>query len=247
MTRDTAAGHFEADELARHRRGLHPLERGATDEVARMLGRAELHHPAESGFQGIRRLVDVVAVERQAPLEAERVAGAETDRLEADPRALARLHEGAPHGGRVVPGAEDLDAVFARVAGPRDGARDACERRVGEPERTEARQRSARRTERREDLESARALQRDERRLVALVYEVAVVLRGPREVRAHLGAVRRVADDEPVVLGLPVHDEVVEDRPLLVAGAGVHGLAVDELLRVVRDQMIDDVRRELAP
>ena len=43
-----------------------------------------------------------------------------------------------------------------------------------------------------------------------------------------------------------IHDEVVEDRPALVAGAGVHGLPVDELLRVVRDEVVDDVGGVLA-
>ena len=86
----------------------------------------------------------------------------------------------------------------------------------------------------------------DERGLVALVFEVAVVLRRVGEVRAHLVAVGRVADDEPVVLGAAVDDEVVQDEPSLVDSARVHRASVLELLHVVGDQVVHDVSGVLA-
>jgi hypothetical protein len=73
-----------------------------------------------------------------------------------------------------------------------------------------------------------------------------VVLRRLREVRRDLLAVRRVADDEPPGRLDAVHDEVVEDRPRLVARARVERLPVRQPRRAVRDQVIDDLAGELA-
>ena len=148
--------------------------------------------------------------------------------------------------GASSPGAEDLHPVLAGVSGARHGAGHAGEDGVAEVEGRELPERLPVAAELRQHLERARPLQRDERRLVALVLELAVVLGRTREVRAHLLPVRRVADDEPVVLGAAIDDEIVEDPAALVARAGVHGLSVGELSRVVGDQIVDDVRGVLA-
>ena len=153
------------------------------------------------------------------------------------PSGAAELDERAPERGRVVPRAEDLDAVLAGVAGARDGAAHVRDDRVAEVE----------------DLELARASPRRRRRARATsnafgpwsaISAVSSVRSSNSQwfsaafwkTRRHLVAVRRVADDEPAILRGAVDDEVVEDRALLVAGARVERLAVDELRRVVRDR-----------
>src|SRR5262249_51771911 len=82
---------LEPDELPGKARRLDPDQRRLPEEVARLV---ELHDPAEAGLERVRRLVDLVAVERQASLEAQRVARAEPGGLEAE--RLARLDERAP-------------------------------------------------------------------------------------------------------------------------------------------------------
>jgi len=82
VARHGAVGHLEADQLAARPRGAHLLDRVAADEVAL----AGLDDPAESGLQGVRRLIDVVAVERVAHLEPQRVARAEPDGTAPAPR-----------------------------------------------------------------------------------------------------------------------------------------------------------------
>jgi hypothetical protein len=232
---DAAAGHLEADHLARGARGLAREQRLAADEVALL----ELDRPAEPGLERVGGLVDLVAVEREARLEPERVAGAEPDGLDAG--RLAEAQELAPDGGRVVPGAEELEAVFARVA--RAGRRHR-HARDGERPETEAlglgHGRGRLGPGRRENGRRLGALERDEAGLVGGVAQVAVVFAEARQVRADLVAVRGVADDENAVGRVPVDDEIVDHRAALVAEQRVERAAVFEAADVVGHQVVGD-------
>ena len=92
------------------------------DEVAAV----ELHHPAEARLERRGLLVEVVAVERQPRLEAQRVARAQADRLAAG--GAGRLEQRVPQRGGVLGVAEDLEAVLAGVAGAGDPDRHAGDR-----------------------------------------------------------------------------------------------------------------------
>src|SRR5439155_9001880 len=116
VARHPSADHLEADQLSRQRLLPNRVERLPADEVPLV----EFGDPAEPRLERICGLVDVVAVEREARFEAERVARAEAGRLH--PHRFAELEERAPKLRSVVPRAEDLDAVLARVSGARDGA-----------------------------------------------------------------------------------------------------------------------------
>src|SRR5262249_19004124 len=126
MPRDAPAGHLEAHDLAGQRLGLHLLDGRAPDEVAL----PHLHRPRKAGLDGVRGLVDLVAVEREARLQPQRVARAEPGRLEAE--RAPDLHELPEEAGRVVPGAEHLDAVLARVPGAGGGHAHVADHGVSE-------------------------------------------------------------------------------------------------------------------
>ena len=122
VARDAAADHLEADELARQAvRLLHALERRAADEVALV----ELDDPAEAGLERVRRLVDVVAVERAA---APRGAAcrARRGRSASTPSRLPSSSSACQTRSASLGRAEDLEAVLAGVAGARDGAAARC-------------------------------------------------------------------------------------------------------------------------
>jgi hypothetical protein len=70
-------------------------------------------NPAEPGLEWIRRLVDVIAVQREPHLEPQRVPGAETDGLY--PVALARGHQGMPELFQPRRGSVELEPVLARI------------------------------------------------------------------------------------------------------------------------------------
>ena len=76
------------------------------------------HDPAETGLQRRDARAELVAVQRQAGLEAQRVAGAEPGRARCRRRATASHTAPARVGGH-----GELDAVLARVAGAGDHAR----------------------------------------------------------------------------------------------------------------------------
>src|SRR5439155_16633744 len=75
--------HQETNEPPTQSFGLLPHQRIAADEVTF----AELDDPTEARLERCRLFVDVVAVEHQALLEAERIARPEADRHEAPRRA----------------------------------------------------------------------------------------------------------------------------------------------------------------
>ena len=78
-----AVDHLEADKEAFDALFLLSFQHIAADKIAF----TELDDPVEAGFERRRGLIDVVAVQAHAGLEAEGVAGAQTDRL--NPLGLA--------------------------------------------------------------------------------------------------------------------------------------------------------------
>src|SRR5918995_377060 len=121
VPRKAAALELEADQLPGNPPGLLRPERGIAGEGAALV---QLHDPAEPGLKRRRGVVDLVAVERVAHLQPERVAGAEADRLSAGlDQRLPDLH-GVPLA------AVQLESVLAGVAGAGDealGAGDAAD------------------------------------------------------------------------------------------------------------------------
>src|SRR6185437_3409491 len=114
-------------------------------------------HPGQARLDGVRGLVDVVAVEREPGLEAERVARGEAAR--GEPEGPAEVEQGAPDLRGPAGRAEELDAVLPRVAGAGDGAAHPRQRDVAEVERGHGGERSALGAGLGDDLERARPLQ----------------------------------------------------------------------------------------
>ena len=114
VTGHRAVGHLDAHELAPRPGDAHLLDRVAPGELP--LGR--LHHPAQPRFDRVRGLVDVVAIERVAHLEAQGVARAEPDGCHAVGRAP--VQQRAPHSHGVARGQVELEAVLTGVPGARD-------------------------------------------------------------------------------------------------------------------------------
>src|SRR5690606_35600728 len=110
VPREAALLHHEADAFLPAAAPLQLRERAPADEVALV----ELDDPAEARLERRVVLVEVVAVQRVAHLEAERVTGAEADRQDAVVRAGEE--KPAPEGHRVVRRDVQLEAILARVA-----------------------------------------------------------------------------------------------------------------------------------
>ena len=77
----------------------------------------QLYDPAQPRLERRSTVIDIVAVERVAHLQPQRVARAEPDRL-----GLARAAEGFPDGAHIVDPAVQLEAIFAGVTGAGDEA-----------------------------------------------------------------------------------------------------------------------------
>src|SRR5215469_4161729 len=117
-TSGRAAFHDEADDAIVVGSGFLTCERVLTDKI----WFAELHRPVKPCLQRRDRLVELVAVQRHARLEPQNIARAETGGLEPDARSL--VEQAIPQRLRVAGRDEQLEAVLARVSGPRDlGAR----------------------------------------------------------------------------------------------------------------------------
>src|SRR5262249_2119465 len=80
------------------------------------LAAALLDRPLERRFDRAGRLVNVVAVEAEARLEAQRIA-----RTESDGKHVRILQQALGEAHARAVGARDLETVLARVAGARDG------------------------------------------------------------------------------------------------------------------------------
>ena len=109
---------IEADETPRRAVAGDLLERAAADEVARL---GELDDAPQPGLVGVGVEVELVAVERHAGLEPERVARAEPDRQPAG--RPDRVEQRVPERHRVGRVDEELEAVLAGVPGPGDRVR----------------------------------------------------------------------------------------------------------------------------
>jgi hypothetical protein len=129
-----------------------------------------------------------------------------------------------PQRGRVGVGARQLEAVLAGVAGAAGDHRDAGDGGVGEAEGADLGQRAAGEAVD-QDRRGLGALHGDQRGGVGDVLEIdhaADLLAHPRHV---LVAVRRVDDDEVLVLGALVEDAVVDDAAVGPAQERVDRLA----------------------
>ena len=203
-----------------------PFSRAGRDRVGADEARGLLAAPAEAGLDRVAVLGEVVAVEVEADLEAQGVAGAEADRRGAG------FGQRVPDRRRALRRHEQLDPVLARVAGAgdedvvdagdgrRDGAEPLRELAVGELRDQVARLRPLDGEHR---VVVERVVDRD-------VVELARVLLEPREV---LLVVARVGDGEEVVGPEAVGEEVVQDAAV--------GLGEDAVLRAVLGDLADVV------
>ena len=205
MAGDPPPRHLEAHEEA-GRAGLGDAPEGVPpDEIDRLV---EAHDPAEVRLVRVDRGVEVVAVQRHAGLEAQRVAGAEADRDEAVRRAgrQHRVPQLAGAGGLD----EDLEAILAGVAGPGDEGRDSGDGPLGDPVVADPGEVEV--GQRGEDLHRPGTLDGDERGGQRAVVEDRPERLDPLgEQVADERGVARVGDDEEALLGEPVDDQVVED------------------------------------
>ena len=216
-------------------------ERVLADEV---LVDVECHGEADAGLERVDLVVELVAGEDQARLDAEHVKRVEPERDQALRRA--RRHHRVPHGLAVVGVAEDLVAELAAVAGARDDERDAV---VGadpadeeaEPlELLELRLGRGRPDELLQDLAAQRPLDRDVVQLVGRrldPHAQAALVGDLLEVHAR---VRVAADEAEVVVGHAEDRRVVDHAAGLVADRGVDDLADREPARVARDRRLDE-------
>src|SRR5712691_4346209 len=178
-----AALHDKTGDFPLRPRGL--LRR---DHVAARELFVELARPAEPRLDRVGGLVDVIAVEGEARLEAQRVARAQADGL--DPGAGPGREQPVPDRGRVGVGHKDLEAVLARVARARQrrlGAGDAAMRHAKGRERLDVDVGLLRK-----DVRRARPLDRDEGRAERPIVERDVLVQMSEDVRAVLRDVRRV-------------------------------------------------------
>ena len=212
--------HDEGDESSLRAFGLDPPQLLGADEL-----RVQRADPAEARRDGIGIGPDVVAVERVADLEAERVARAEPAR-----RRAAR-ENGVPERRRVLGHGHQLDTLLARVAGAVDHYLDPVELAHLERER--------RRLGQTEALERARPLHRKQRIVVGHVTDVGapvLAILDPLEVALPV----RGVDDQEVAAGLdPIDDQVVDDAARLVRQQGVLRPADLDLVDVVREQRLE--------
>ena len=233
MARDAAAGHLEADELARGALGLDRARARRARRSRPCRASRPSRGPPRSGSSSRRcRCRRARGAPRGGACRARR---GRTARARGAGRASSSVRHSC---GGVVRRAEDLDAVLAGVAGARDGAAS----------RWRA---TASRKWKRRELASGGAVAAGERERSSNAFGPWSAMSAVRSEASsksqwcsaafakcggHLLAVRRVADDEPALLRDAVDDEVVEDGAVLVARARVERLAVVELRRVVRDR-----------
>src|SRR5690606_4012444 len=183
---------LEADQPSPGRLVGEPTERRSTDEVSGEI----LHVSLETGLERRGRVVELVAVERHAGLESERVACAQSGR--AEPLRLAGREQAGEERLRVAGGAGELEAGRSRVAGRRDEQVEPRELHADDTEALREGQRSARETL--EHPRRGRALERDQRRLAAAVLEDHVGGAVGQHPRAILLDARGIDADEELLL-----------------------------------------------
>ena len=243
MARHAALGQLETDQPAAHALALLPFEQRAVDEVAVAAG---LGDPAQTGLDGRRRIVDVVAVKAVAHFEPQRVARAEPDILQ--PVSLAGLPQRFPQARSVLVRYVDFASARSGVARCRyDSVGDAGdlgldERIIGEFSEVGGRAQAL------DDPHRQRSLNGQLGDLVRCVVEFAS---GP-ETETFAGGDQMVpvfldvgrVDDEQVGLGVdPVDQNVVDDAAPAVRQAGILYLAVVQRGRVVAADVAQQVER----
>ena len=224
LTRDRLLGHPEGDELALRAARLDLAQRPGADEVG-----VERADPAEAARDRVPLRPDVVAVQRVADLEPQRVARAEAARRDA------AGEDRVPQRRRVLGHAGELDPLLAGVAGAVDHHLDAVDPPHLPGERLAALQA--------EPLERARALHGEQRVVVGDVAHVRaaqLVLDEPVEVGL---AVRGVDDEQVPVRVEAVGDQVVDDAAVVVREQRVLRVAGLELRDVVREQLLEELPR----
>ncbi len=191
--------------------------------------------PAEAGLDRVVVLVEVVAVEVEADLEAERVSGAEAG------WSRAVLRERVPDLRGSIRRDQQLDAVLACVAGAGHEAADAGDLGGGGPEtlRGIALEMAF------EDVACVRALEGEHRVVGGGVRDGDVegrcLLLEPREVLLVVGGVR---DGEELAVALEaVGEEVVEDAAVGLAEDAVLGAFVGDLAYVVGEDPLEELLR----
>src|SRR5207253_1745914 len=120
---DAAAAHDEPDQLLRRTVPGDLLERRPAYEIGRLV---ELHDSPQPSLERIGLGVELIAVERHPRFEPEGVARSQAARDHA--AFPAGVQEARPHVRGTAPLDEDLEAVLARVARPRDERGDTRDR-----------------------------------------------------------------------------------------------------------------------
>ena len=183
----------------------------------------------------------VLPVQRVAHLGAQGVARAET----AGPDAMRRtgLEDRVPQGGAVVPPRQQLVAALPGVAGPAHHHGRAApvglrERHVAELVVT------AGQAELGEHLVAARALHGQDAEVLVQVADLDSLGRGRGQPAHHLGRVRRVGDEEHLVVAAVVGDQVVHHAAgRVVAAQRVLRLAGVDAAEVVGQRRVHVLRR----
>jgi hypothetical protein len=222
------------------------LDGGATDEVALLRERDDA---AEARLHRKDVPAELVAVERHAGLEAERVAARQPARHH--PRA-ARLAERVPDARGDVGGDVELEAVLTRVAGACDEHRVPLVLRADRPVVLQVRERGdevllvvARPLDAEalgllQHLERVGALQGDEGDVVALVEHLGVERGGAvAQLLGHDLAVRGVRHHHVAVLAGAVDDEVVDHAAVAVEQQRVLRLAQRDRRELARERVVE--------
>ena len=95
MSRNTTIHHFESNQFSLRALLLEGQQFLPADEISRLV----LHHPAETRFERVGGLIDVVTIQGEFHLRAQGVPSAEAAGLE--PLAPALAHQRTPDRGGV--------------------------------------------------------------------------------------------------------------------------------------------------
>ena len=226
----------------------HPARRGLgrrgqrvpADEIP---GLVELHHPAQARVERRDGRAEFVAIQRHARLQPEGVPCGQPGRHQAGlgPRRGQR----GPDVLRVLRGGEQLETIFAGVPGP--GQQDAAAGHRGrlagvvpDPVQRDAGQWP-------EDARRGRPLDGDQRIAGRLVGDLRVVGGRPLGERGqHHPGVGRVRHHQELLVGQPVHDEVVQDAAVGRADHRVPGAAGRHRGQVTDQRVVQGGRRARA-